>query len=120
MKKSTRNPQSRSHDRRKFLTRTGVLIGALSAAGYLRGHLAEAQGFSEQQAKSLNAVMDEAMRTKKIGDAIEKQGKDLPDDIKNELRKLTPEDLRAAAQVDKKLAGLKGKVPAANIGILGM
>ena len=115
-----------SEERRGFLVKSGALLAALGLAGLTGEGSAFAQDkttmmrMSTDEAKSLKMTLESAMKSGDIQKALESDGRALPTDVKAILGKLTASDLRAAASLNSKLAGLKSKLAEGNNGYIGM
>jgi len=111
-------------ERRGFLIKSGALLAALGLAGLTGEGEAFAQEramrMSTEEAKTLKTTLESAMKSGDIQKALESDGRALPADVKSILGKLTASDLRAAASLNSKLAGLKGKLADGNNGYVGM
>ena len=111
-----------AEERRGFLIKSGALLAALGLAG-LTGEgsaFAQEMRMSTDEAKTLKTTLDAAMKSGNIRKALESEGQALPTDVKAILGKLTASDLRAAASLNSKLAGLKAKLADGNNGYVGM
>ena len=109
-------------ERRGFLIKSGALLAALGLAG-LTGEgeaFAQEMRMSTDESKALKTTLDAAMKSGDIKRALESEGRALPTDVKSILGKLTASDLRAAASLNSKLAGLKAKLADGNNGYVGM
>ena len=114
-----------SEERRGFLVKSGALLAALGLAGLTGEGSAFAQDktmmrMSTDEAKSLKMTLESAMKSGDIQKALESDGRALSPDVKSILGKLTASDLRAAASLNSKLAGLKAKLADGNNGYVGM
>jgi hypothetical protein len=114
-----------SEERRGFLIKSGALLAALGLAGLTEEGSAFAQDktmmrMSTDEAKTLKTTLESAMKSGDIQKALESDGRALPADVKAILGKLTASDLRAAASLNSKLAGLKSKLAEGNNGYVGM
>ena len=111
-----------SEERRGFLVKSGALLAALGLAG-LTGEgsaFAQEMRLSADESKTLKMTLESAMKSGNIKRALESEGQALPADVKSILGKLTASDLRAAASLNAKLAGLKAKLADGNNGYVGM
>jgi len=116
--------EAAGEDRRDFLTRSSALLGILTAMGLAEtpfAHAAEKKKIklTKEQQTALNKTFDTAIDTGDIKKALDQHGAGLPEDVKTELSKLTPEDLKMMADLRKKLQVLREKV-ADNNGYAGM
>ena len=114
-----------SEERRGFLVKSGALLAALGLAGLTGEGSAFAQDktmmrMSTDEAKSLKMTLESAMKSGDIQKALESDGRALSPDVRSILGKLTASDLRAAASLNSKLAGLKSKLADGNNGYVGM
>lgn len=114
-----------SEERRGFLVKSGALLAALGLAGLTGEGTAFAQDktmmrMSTDESKALKMTLESAMKSGDIQKALESDGRALPTDVKSILGKLTASDLRAAASLNTKLAGLKAKLADGNNGYVGM
>ena len=114
-----------SEERRGFLVKSGALLAALGLAGLTGEGSAFAQDktmmrMSTDEAKALKTTLESAMKSGDIQKALESDGRALSPDVKSILGKLTASDLRAAASLNSKLAGLKSKLADGNNGYVGM
>jgi hypothetical protein len=114
-----------SEERRGFLVKSGALLAALGLAGLTGEGSAFAQDktmmrMSTDEAKALKTTLESAMKSGDIQKALESDGRALSPDVKSILGKLTASDLRAAASLNSKLAGLKAKLADGNNGYVGM
>ena len=117
--------ENTSEERRGFLIKSGALLAALGLAGLTGEGSAFAQDktmmrMSTDEAKSLKMTLESAMKSGDIQKALESDGRALSPDVKSILGKLTASDLRAAASLNSKLAGLKAKLADGNNGYVGM
>ena len=114
-----------SEERRGFLVKSGALLAALGLAGLTGEGSAFAQDktmmrMSTDESKALKMTLESAMKSGDIQKALESDGRALPTDVKSILGKLTASDLRAAASLNSKQAGLKSKLADGNNGYVGM
>jgi hypothetical protein len=114
-----------SEERRGFLVKSGALLAALGLAGLTGEGSAFAQDktmmrMSTDEAKALKTTLESAMKSGDIQKALESDGRALSPDVRSILGKLTASDLRAAASLNSKLAGLKSKLADGNNGYVGM
>lgn len=114
---------SEGEDRRGFLVKSGALLAALGMTGLTGEISALAQELNPRQIRAVQTTIDEALRTKDMDKALATQGRELPDDVKRVLSKLTTSDLEAAAGLNRKLGGLRDRLKAGggnNNGYIGM
>jgi hypothetical protein len=100
-------------------------LAALGLAGLTEEGSAFAQDktmmrMSTDEAKALKTTLESAMKSGDIQKALESDGRALSPDVRSILGKLTASDLRAAASLNSKLAGLKSKLADGNNGYVGM
>ena len=117
--------ENTSEERRGFLIKSGALLAALGLAGLTGEGSAFAQDktmmrMSTDEAKALKTTLESAMKSGDIQKALESDGRALSPDVRSILGKLTASDLRAAASLNSKLAGLKAKLADGNNGYVGM
>jgi hypothetical protein len=121
--------EAEAHGRRKFLTKSAVLLAALGvSSGAARAATPTtawggsgpppAGGASDGQA--LNDVLTEAASTGNIHTALTAHGQSLSPQAQAILSKLTPDDLKEISALQTKLTGLRGAVAADNNGTIGM
>lgn len=112
---------SDAEERRGFLIKSGALLAALGMAGLGGSSSVFAQErMSKEDAKTLQTTLNAAMKGGNMERALAAEGKALPADVRTILGKLTASDLRAAASLNNKLAGLKDKLADGNNGYVGM
>jgi hypothetical protein len=98
-------------ERRKFLAVTAKIAGVLAALG-VTGEVfssrANAADEENKKHKALRELLQEAVKSKDVKEAIEKHGKDaeLTGEQEKALLELTKEDLTAIGDINKKLRPL--------------
>lgn len=115
------DPDQTVGERRGFLVKSGALLAALGMSGLNGANSVFGQELSRENAKTLQTTLNAAMKSGNMERALAAEGKDLPADVRTILGKLTASDLKAAASLNNKLAGLKNKMAAGdNNGWIGM
>ena len=124
----TSTTESPSDDRRGFLTKSTMLLAALGMTEFMLPDAANAalnrgqvSALNREQVSALKTVMDMAMRSMSMEEALASDaGKMVPREAHEALKVLTSADLRSAAMLNSKLSKIASMVVADNNGWIGM
>jgi len=132
----TSTTESPSDDRRGFLTKSTMLLAALGMTEFMlpdaanaalnRGQVSalnrgQVSALNREQVSALKTVMDMAMRSMSMEEALASDaGKMVPREAHEALKVLTSADLRSAAMLNSKLSKIASMVVADNNGWIGM
>jgi hypothetical protein len=144
VKQSPKSSSGDEHDssKREFLSKSGALLAVLGAisTGTFTTLLGQGKPTATAPAQQpvkvapqvatrvlapnevgqMKLVLSNAMQTGNMEAALKLHGQNLPPDVAQILRSLSPQDLRAAAALEQKLGGLRNRVAADNNGTIGM